>query len=423
MEKQYNPFDNVVATVDNAAAIMGYDKNDYETLKHPERELKVAVPVTMDDGTVHVFDGYRVQHNTAIGPAKGGIRYHQDVNADEVKALSAWMTFKCAVVGIPYGGAKGGIAVDPSTLSHDELRRLTRRYTAMVAPIIGPNKDIPAPDVGTTPEIMSWIMDTYSMLQGHCIPGIVTGKPIEIGGSQGRNSATGRGVMFTVKNVLNKLGMADDKSKVSIAIQGFGNVGSVSAELLYNEGFTKIIAVSDVSGAIYKQSGLNIPAILQYMKAKRGNLLSGYNEESISRISNAQLLALETDVLIPAALENQINASNVDAVRAKIIVEAANGPVALEADEVLNSKGILVVPDILANAGGVVVSYFEWTQNIQSLYWSEADVNDKLAGIMNLAFENVWDTAHEKDVSLRTGAYCVALKRVVGAMQARSIWP
>ncbi len=424
MAEKYNPYDNVIATVEHAAEILGIEKSEYEPLKYPERELKVYMPIEMDDGSVRVFEGYRVQHNTFRGPAKGGIRYHQDVNADEVKALSAWMTFKCAVVGLPYGGGKGGITVDPSTLSQNELRRLTRRYTAMIAPIIGPDQDIPAPDVGTNPEIMGWVMDTYSMIKGHCVAGVVTGKPISIGGSLGRGEATGRGVLITTKNILARQGVAkEDYDKVSVVVQGFGNVGSATAKLLYNEGFTKIISVSDVSGAIYKEDGLNIPAIVEYVSAKRGNLLSGYEEEGMKRISNAEMLALECDVLIPAAMENQINADNADDVHAKLIVEAANGPCTVEADAILDAKGIPVVPDILANAGGVVVSYFEWAQNIQSLYWKEEDVNARLEEIMDAAFEGVYNLAQEKNVSMRTGAYCIALKRCVDAHNVRGIWP
>ena len=422
MSEQYNPYDNVVATIERAAGILGLKQEEYEPLKYPERELKVYLPIEMDDGTIRVFEGYRVQHSTARGPAKGGIRFHQNVNPDEVKALAAWMTFKCAVVNIPYGGGKGGITVDPSTLSKTELRKLARRYTASIAPIIGPDKDIPAPDVGTNAEVMGWIMDTYSQLKGYCVPGVVTGKPIAIGGSLGRGPATGRGVMLTTKNILKKVDLGKEPADTRIVVQGMGNVGSATADLLYKEGF-RIIAVSDVSGGIYNPNGLNIPAIVEYVTAKRGNLLSGYEEEGMERISNAELLTLETDVLIPAAMENQINGENASKINAKIVVEAANGPTTVEADAILEERGILVVPDILANAGGVVVSYFEWAQNIQSLYWTEEDVNKKLAGIMNTAFDGVWDLAQDKKVTLRTGAYCIAVKRVVDAMNVRGLWP
>lgn len=415
----YNPYDNVLATMEKAAEILGLDPNDYAAVKYPERELHVSVPVCMDDGSVKVFQGYRVQHSTVRGPAKGGIRYHQNVNADEVKALSAWMTFKCAVADIPYGGGKGGITVDPSTLSSGELQRLTRRFTAMIAPIIGPNQDIPAPDVGTNGEVMGWIMDTYSMLNGHATPAVVTGKPLQIGGSLGRTEATGRGVMLNTLSICKKLGI--DIHDATVAVQGMGNVGSISARLLYEQGF-KVVAVSDVSGGIYKAEGLNIPAICAYLST-RGNLLSGYEEEGMSRISNSEILESDVTVLVPAALENQINGENADRIRAKVIVEGANGPTTVEADDILAQKGIVVVPDILANSGGVVVSYFEWVQNLQAMEWDEQDVNDKLARKMEKAFNSVYDLAQEKNTTLRTGAYAIALKRVVDALQFRGIWP
>lgn len=415
----YNPYDNVLATVEKAAKILGYSPEEYEAVKYPERELTVSVPVRMDDGSVRVFQGYRVQHSTVRGPAKGGIRYHQSVNKDEVKALAAWMTFKCAVADIPYGGGKGGIVVDPATLSLSELQRLTRRFTSMIAPIIGPERDIPAPDVGTNPEVMGWIMDTYSMLNGHSTPAVVTGKPIQLGGSQGRSAATGRGVMLNTLHICGKMGI--DIHNATVAVQGMGNVGSISAKLLHEQG-AKVIAVSDVSGGIYKESGLDIPAICQYL-SKRGNLLSGYEEDGIRRITNAEILESDVTVLIPAALENQINADNADRIRAKVIVEGANGPTTIEADEILDKKGIVLVPDILANSGGVIVSYFEWVQNLQALEWEEKDVNDKLAKNMEKAFNGVYDIAQEKGVTLRTGAYLIALQRVVESTQLRGIWP
>lgn len=420
MNQQYNPYENMLSVVSNAAEILGYSPSDYEAIKYPERELKVAIPVRMDDGTVHVFEGFRVQHSTSRGPAKGGIRYHQNVDLNEVKALAAWMTFKCAVVNIPYGGGKGGIICDPTKLSETELRGLTRRFTAMIAPLIGPDQDIPAPDVGTNANVMGWIMDTYSMLKGHCVPGVVTGKPIALGGALGRNEATGRGVMITTLNALKALGMSPDQT--TVAIQGMGNVGSVSAKLLHKRGL-KVTAVSDVSCALYDPEGLDIPSILDYLAAKRGNLLTGYAGGNAKQISNAELLELDADVLIPAALENQINAENAGNIRAKVIVEAANGPTTIEADAILDKKGVTLIPDILSNAGGVVVSYFEWVQNIQSLSWSEEHVNDQLEQIMNQAFNAVWDIAREKGTSLRTGAYLIAVKRVVEAKNMRGIWP
>ena len=420
MNQTYNPYDNVLQVVQQAADILGYSDSDIEAIKYPERELKVSIPVRMDDGTPHVFQGYRIPHSTSRGPAKGGIRFHPDVSADEVRALAAWMTFKCAVVNIPYGGGKGGVVCDPTKLSENEIRAITRRYTAAIAPLIGPEQDIPAPDVGTNAAVMGWIMDTYSMLKGHCIHGVVTGKPLELGGALGRNDATGRGVMFTTHNILGKLDISAEGT--TVAVQGAGNVGSVTAKLLHQSGM-KVVAISDVSGGIYNPEGLDIPAILAYLAADRRNLLKDFNEEGTIHISNEELLELDVTVLIPAALENQINADNADKIKAKLIVEAANGPVASEADPVLAEKGILIVPDILANAGGVVVSYFEWVQNIQSVSWTEDEVNKKLREIMDAAFASVWDLAQEKHTTLRMGAYLIALKRVVDAKSARAIWP
>ncbi|GLG90564.1 Glu/Leu/Phe/Val dehydrogenase [Sellimonas catena] len=420
MKQSYNPYDNVLKVVQDAAAILGYSDSDIEAIKYPERELKVSIPVRMDDGTTHVFQGYRIQHSTSRGPAKGGIRFHPDVNADEVRALAAWMTFKCAVVNIPYGGGKGGVVCDPSKLSENEIRAITRRYTAAIAPLIGPEQDIPAPDVGTNAAVMGWIMDTYSMLKGHCIHGVVTGKPLELGGALGRNEATGRGVMFTTLNILKKLGIPSEGT--TVAVQGAGNVGSVSAKLLHEAGL-KVVAISDVSGGIYNPDGLDIPAILSYLAADRRNLLKDFNEDGTTHISNKELLELPVTVLVPAALENQINAGNAGKIQAKLIVEAANGPTTSEADEILAKRGSEVVPDILANAGGVVVSYFEWVQNIQSVSWTEDEVNKKLKDIMDAAFESVWDLTQEKHTTLRMGAYLIALKRVVDAKSARAIWP
>lgn len=420
MSKQYNPYDNVLKVVKNAADVLGFSDSDIEAIKYPERELQVSIPVRMDDGSTRVFQGYRIQHSTSRGPAKGGIRFHPAVNSDEVRALAAWMTFKCAVVNIPYGGGKGGVVCDPNELSENEIRAITRRFTAAIAPLIGPEQDIPAPDVGTNAKVMGWMMDTYSMLKGHCIHGVVTGKPIELGGALGRNEATGRGVMFTAKNMLRKLNV--DMKGTPVAIQGMGNVGSITAKLLHKEGM-KVVAVSDVSGGIYKEEGLDIPAILEFLSKDRKNLLKDYNEEGITRITNSELLELDVKVLVPAALENQINESNADKIRAEIIIEAANGPVTAEADQILEERGIVVVPDILANAGGVVVSYFEWVQNIQSVSWTEESVNEKLKEIMDPAFEAVWNIAHENNTTLRMGAYLIAVKRVVDAKQARAIWP
>ena len=416
----YNPYENVLKVMDEAAQILGYSESDIEPLKYPERELKVSVPVVMDDGSTRVFEGYRIQHSTSRGPAKGGIRFHPAVNNDEVKALAAWMTFKCAVVNIPYGGGKGGVVCDPHELSERELRAITRRFTAAIMPLIGPEQDIPAPDVGSNAAVMGWMMDTYSMLKGHCVHGVVTGKPIELGGALGRNEATGRGVMFTTRNIMKKMGM--EMKGTDVAVQGMGNVGSITAKLLHQEGM-KVVAVSDVSGGIYKKEGLDIPAILAYLGKDRKNLLSGYEEEGMTRITNEELLELPVTVLVPAALENQINGTNADKIQAKLIVEAANGPTAAEADPILNDKGVVIVPDILSNAGGVVVSYFEWVQNIQSVSWTEEEVNAKLERIMNNSFDAVYNIAQEKKVPLRTGAYLIAVDRVVKAKKARAIWP
>ena len=416
----YNPYENVLKVMDEAAQILGYSESDIEPLKYPERELKVSVPVVMDDGSTRVFEGYRIQHSTSRGPAKGGIRFHPAVNNDEVKALAAWMTFKCAVVNIPYGGGKGGVVCDPHELSERELRAITRRFTAAIMPLIGPDQDIPAPDVGSNAAVMGWMMDTYSMLKGHCVHGVVTGKPIELGGALGRNEATGRGVMFTTRNIMKKMGM--EMKGTDVAVQGMGNVGSITAKLLHQEGM-KVVAVSDVSGGIYKKEGLDIPAILAYLGKDRKNLLSGYEEDGMTRITNEELLELPVTVLVPAALENQINGTNADKIQAKLIVEAANGPTAAEADPILNEKGVVIVPDILSNAGGVVVSYFEWVQNIQSVSWTEEEVNAKLERIMNNSFEAVYNIAQEKKVPLRTGVYLIAVDRVVKAKKARAIWP
>lgn len=419
MSFNYSPYDNVLQIIHNTAEILGYSDSEIEPICYPERELKVSIPIIMDDGSTKVFEGYRVQHSTTRGPAKGGIRYHQDVNIDEVRALAAWMTFKCAIVNIPYGGAKGGIVVDVTKLSEREIRRLTRRFTQMISPLIGPDSDIPAPDVGTNAEVMGWIMDTYSMIKGHCIPGVVTGKPLDLGGAQGRTAATGRGVMLTTMNVLDKLDM--DIRETIVAIQGMGNVGSNTARLLAEQG-AKIVAVSDVTGGIYMEEGLPIDKILEHLST-RGNNLDSFEYPSIKRISNEELLCLPVDILIPAALENQIHAGNADRVQAKIIVEAANGPISLEGDRILEKKGIPVIPDILANAGGVVVSYFEWVQNIQSLYWTEETVNKRLKEIMDRSFEEVWKISCENKVTCRTGAYMIAVKRVVEAKKLRGIWP
>jgi glutamate dehydrogenase/leucine dehydrogenase len=413
-----NSYQQMLEQLDHAAELLGLQRSDYEVLRHTERELTVAVPVEMDDGHTEVFQGYRIQHSSSRGPCKGGIRYHPNVDLDEVKALAAWMTWKCAVVNIPYGGAKGGVTVDPTKLSEKELNRLTRRYTAAILPIIGPEKDIPAPDINTNAQIMGWIMDTYSTFAGYTVPGVVTGKPLEIGGSLGRQEATGRGVALVTQEIASKLGI--DLLKSAIAVQGFGNVGGAAAKLLYNSGH-KIVAVSDVNTGLYCENGLDINALSNY--AVTNKALKGYTAKGVKEITNAQLLALPVDILIPAAIENQINEKNAAAVKAKVIVEGANGPTTVEADKILENNHIVVVPDILANAGGVVVSYFEWVQNLQSLFWDEHEINSLLKKIMLRAFEEVWVIADSKKISLRMGAYMLALGRVLKAKQIRGIFP
>ncbi len=419
MSEEFNPYQSMLNVLDEAAKKIGLKYNEYVTLRYPERELTVSIPVVMDDGRTEVFTGYRIQHSSSRGPCKGGIRFHPDVNLDEVKALAAWMTWKCALVNIPYGGAKGAVKCDPSKMSIDEIRRLTRRYTAMILPILGPEKDIPAPDVGTNAQIMAWIMDTYSMFKGYAVPEVVTGKPLEIGGSLGRTEATGRGVMFTVLNLIEKLRLA--KENLTVAVQGFGNVGSTAAKLLKDQGF-KVVAISDVSCALYKKEGIDIDKAIAYAKSNK-NLLQGYWEDGLSVITNKELLTLDVDILIPAALENQITEDIATETGAKIIVEAANGPTTNAADKILEERNIILVPDILANAGGVVVSYFEWVQNEQSFMWDEDYINSNLEKVMKKSFEEVWQVHKEKNVTLRMAAYMVALERVAKAKKIRGIFP
>ena len=418
-EQKYNPFDNVLKLLDEVAGIMGLEYNDYVKLRTCERALTVSVPVVMDDGRTEVFEGYRVQHSTVRGPAKGGIRYHQASDLDEVKALSAWMSLKCAIVNIPYGGGKGAIKVDPSKLSTGELERLTRRYTAQILPIIGEDIDIPAPDMGTDGRVMAWLMDTYSAYKGRTIRGVVTGKPVDIGGSLGRNEATGRGIMFSALNLLEKKGI--DYNGATVAVQGFGNVGSLGSRLMSEKGF-KIVAIGDAFTSLYKKDGINIPAAIKYAQANNKSLL-GYTEEGMQVITPAELLTLDVDILLPAALENQINADNAEQIRAKVIVEGANGPTTVEADKILHKRGILVVPDVLANAGGVVVSYFEWVQNLAAFSWTEEKVNQHLEEAMKHAFEDIWAMHRAKDVPLRTAAWIVALERIVKAEKLRGNFP
>ena len=418
MERNYDPFENVQTVMDEAAAVGHIDTRMFDILKNPQREVKVYLPVEMDDGTVKVFEGWRVQHSNVCGPYTGGIRFHQNVCLNEVKALSTWMTLKCAVVNIPYGGAKGGIRVDPSKLSKRELCRLTRRYTYAIAQIIGADTDIPAPDVNTNAQTMAWILDTYNMLNGKPCPGVVTGKPVELGGSKGRASATGRGVVFSTKFILQKYGKKLDE--VSVAIQGFGNVGGHAAEIFAENG-AKIKALSDVSGGVYCEEGLDIAEIRSFTSG--GKLLEEYKKIGVRHISNEELLAAKTDVLVPAALENQITAETAEKLNCKFIIEAANGPTSVDADAIIDKKGIVLVPDIFANSGGVIVSYFEWVQNIQELTWELEHVNTMLEEIMRKAFDEVWATKEECGCNLRMAAYVTALRRLVHAQEIKGIFP
>lgn len=406
--------------LNSAAKLLNLDPNTLRVLSHPERALTVSIPVVMDDGRIEVFEGHRVQHSSARGPCKGGIRYHQDVTLDEVKALAMWMTWKCAVVNIPYGGAKGGVRVDPTKLSKREVRHLTRRYTVAIMPIIGPHSDIPAPDVNTSSETMGYIMDTVSMIKGSTVLDIVTGKAVDLGGSLGRREATGRGVMFNTLELLKRLNK--DPKKCTVAVQGFGNVGSVSADLLQKEG-CKVVAVSDISGGYYNPNGLPIAEMIEYCNTSKNHVLEGFSAPGVSKITNEELLELDVDVLVPAALEKQIHENNADKIRAFAIIEGANGPTTPEAEKILTKKGKYVVPDILANSGGVVVSYFEWVQSIQSFFWTEDEVNANLKRVIVNAFANVWDLAQQGKHTLRDAAMMIAVQRVAKAIEARGIWP
>lgn len=413
-------WDAVLSKIDDVAQRLNLEPGIHAILRQPERELTVTVPVVMDDGQIKVFTGYRIQHSSARGPCKGGIRYHPDVNRNEVRALAALMTWKCAVVDIPYGGAKGGVQCDPRQMSEDEICRLTRRFTAMIMPIIGSKRDIPAPDVNTNAQVMAWMADTVSMLQGKTTMEIVTGKPIPLGGSLGRKEATGRGVAIVTRELLKR--KRRRLSDTTVAVQGYGNVGSATATILNQMG-CKVVAVSDISGGLYNPRGLDIIAINQHVATHPQCLLEGYEAPFVEKINNHDLLTSEVDVLIPAALEHQIHADNAPYIRAKMIVEAANGPTTPEADEVLNDRNIIVVPDILANAGGVVVSYFEWVQDLQYFFWDEAEVNRNLKRIMVHSFKNVWNFSREKKVPLRLGAYMLAMDKVAHAVRSRGVFP
>jgi glutamate dehydrogenase (NAD(P)+) len=409
-------WETALAQLDEAAEIMGLDPGVHEILRNPKRALVVSVPFRMDDGSTRVYQGYRVHHNVTRGPAKGGIRYHPSVSLDEVKALSMWMTWKCAIANIPFGGAKGGVAVNPRDHSKPELERMTRRYASEILPFIGPEKDIPAPDMNTDDEIMSWIMDTYSMNTGFSVPGVVTGKPVAIGGSRGRAGSTSRGVMYTIFSTLRALGLSIDE--ISVAIQGYGKVGGHAAQLLHDAG-CRVVAVSDVEGGLYREKGLDPEAINRHKQA--AGSVAGYPDAE--PISNEDLLELEVDVLIPAAVEGVISVKNADNVKAKIVCEAANGPVTFEGDKILTERGIFVVPDIVANSGGVTVSYFEWVQDIQAYFWSDEDVNDRLRQIMDKAFGEVYELSTEKGLSMRQAAHWIGVGRVAEAHQMRGLFP
>jgi glutamate dehydrogenase/leucine dehydrogenase len=413
-----NPYQIALKQLEIAAEELNLEPWIHEILKHCMQISVVSIPIKMDDGTVQVFEGYRAQHNIALGPSKGGIRYSPEVTMDEMKALSMWMTWKCAVVGLPYGGAKGGIVCDPINLSKGELERLTRRYTYAIIRILGPHKDVPAPDVNTDKQVMAWIMDSYSMGVGETTLGVVTGKPISIGGSLGREEATGRGLSYVTREICKKMGIVLGP-QVKIAVQGYGNVGSVTAKILAGEMGCKLVAVSDINGGIYGAKGID-PVALKKYEREMGSVI-GF--PGTKPISNADLLALDCDILIPAAIENQIRKDNANSIRTKLIVEGANGPTTPEADEILKSKGITVVPDILANAGGVIVSYFEWVQDLHSYFWDLDRVNQELEGHIVKAFNEVNKLAEERKVSLRTAAYMIAVGRIAEAIRVRGLYP
>jgi glutamate dehydrogenase (NAD(P)+) len=401
---------------DQAADILGLEREIRETLRDVQREFTCSFPIHLDDGSTRVFTGYRVQHNIHRGPAKGGIRYHPDVSLDEVKALAMWMTWKCAVVNIPFGGAKGGVIVDPRQLSKQELEHLTRRFATEISVLIGPDRDIPAPDLNTDAQIMAWIMDTLSMHAGYSVTASVTGKPIEVGGSLGRVEATGRGVMLSTIAALEHLGRRPHQARVSV--QGFGNVGSVAASLLEEAGCT-VVAVSDECGGIHNPQGLSMKQVRDY-RASEGTLEGFPNAEAITSDGP---LTIDCDVLVPAAIGNQLTSRNAASVKASLVVEAANGPTTPEADEILQRRGVFLVPDILANAGGVTVSYFEWVQDLQSFFWSEREVNGKLAAIMDRAFREVLETAEQRRLPMRMAAYVRAVSRVASATRDRGLYP
>jgi len=406
-----------VAQFEEAADRLALDPRLRERLKLPQRALIVSVPIRMDDGSVKVYAGYRVQHDTALGPSKGGVRFHPEVNLGEVAALAMWMTWKCALVGLPYGGAKGGIRVAPEKLSRAELERLTRRYTAEIAPLIGPEEDIAAPDVGTNAQVMAWMMDTFSQQVGYAVPGVVTGKPLSIGGSLGREDATGRGVVDVISEALQRLNLK--MAEATAVVQGFGNVGMHTARILHQAG-AKVLAVSDAKGGIYNPGGLDIPTLISRYNSKTRPLDDCKVGESIT---NEELLQLPCTVLVPAALSEQINASNAAQLRCRILAEGANGPTTLEADRILQDQGIFIIPDILANSGGVIVSYFEWVQDVQKYFWTEQDIRDRLHAIISSAFQRTVEFAHTRNVSMRMAALMSGIDKIAQAHLARGLYP
>ena len=414
--EETNPYQIALQQLDNVAKIIHLDDSLHGILQKPKRELTVNFPVKMDAGGTRMFTGYRVQHNTGRGPAKGGIRFHPDTDIDEVRALAMLMTWKCAVVNIPFGGAKGGVVCDPSVLSRNELEDLTRRYTTEISIMIGPDSDIPAPDMGTNGQVMAWLMDTYSMHAGHTVPAVVTGKPVSIGGSEGRVDATGLGVVMVTGEAAKRMGLSIGSAR--IVVQGFGNVGNAAARIFHKHG-ARVVGVSDQFGGVYNENGLDIPALCEHAKKTGG--VAGFRDSQ--PVTNAELLELPCDVLVPAAINNVLTASNAERVRARMVVEAANGPTTPVADRILFDRGIKLIPDILANAGGVTVSYFEWVQDIQSFFWSESQVNHRLGRIMTRALVDVLDAADKYEVDLRTAAYAVGVSRVAEATLTRGIYP
>ncbi len=410
-----NPFEAMMERFDKAAELLALDPGLYKVLRNPERQIITSIPVMMDNGEIEVFKGYRVHYNTSRGPAKGGIRYDLAVSLDEVTALAAWMTWKCAVVDVPFGGAKGGVICDPFRMSQSELERLTRRYTSSLIELLGPESDVPAPDVNTNEKVMAWIMDTYSMHKRHTVTAVVTGKPIALGGSKGRREATGRGVMLCIKEALRELGMPAHGTRV--AVQGFGNVGSIAARLLEDAGLT-VVAISDKSTGIYNANGIRINDALEWIQKNR--FLEGY--PAGEACTNEQVLELDVDVVAPCALENVITRRNAGNIKARIVAEGANGPTTAPADKILDDKGVFVIPDILCNAGGVTVSYFEWVQNREGYYWSEDVVNERLREVMIRSFNDVCSFSHAHNVNMRTASYMLSIDRVAAVHKLRGVY-